>query len=75
MVMQVEELAGMTEKKSVEIWAEGQVIRYWHPRKVGWHHAILIRSGRKWATVQDYWPRINPKRHRVPVDDVREALL
>jgi len=49
-----------------------KLIRYWHPRKGGWYHAVLIKVGRKWATVQDYWP--SPKRHRIPIADVKEAL-
>jgi hypothetical protein len=47
-----------------------QIIRYWHPRLGGWYHATLIRSGRKWAIVQELTAQ---KRHRVSVADVREC--
>lgn len=53
---------------------EQEYIRYWHPRKGGWYQAKLVRLGRKWATLQDYWPGSNPRRYRVPVANVKAAL-
>ncbi|HEX3156817.1 MAG TPA: hypothetical protein VHV32_19465 [Candidatus Angelobacter sp.] len=46
------------------------IIRYWHPRLGGWYHATLIRSGYKWAVVQEL---VSPKRHRVAISDVKEV--
>jgi len=51
-----------------------KIIRYWHPRKGGWYHAILIRSGRKWAIVESNWTTC-PTRHRIPLANVRESVL
>lgn len=55
----------MTTKKPTK-----QIIRYWHPRMGGWYHATLIRSGYKWALVQEL---VTPKRHRVAISDVKEV--
>lgn len=47
-----------------------QLIRYWHPRKGGWYHAILIRKGYKWAVVREL---AADKKHRVSISDVQEV--
>ena len=57
----------------------GDVIRYWHPRKGGWYHALLVKQGRKWATVEPMIQHngvlVGPfKRRRIAVADIREAL-
>jgi len=62
----------MTKQKST--FTEG-CIRYWHPRKGGWYHARLVKLGRKWAALTDYWPTAHPKRFRVPVSNVQKAVL
>lgn len=51
----------------------GQVVSYHNPKNGGLYHAILVKAGRKWATVKDYWPAANPRRRRVPVNDVKPA--
>lgn len=53
----------------------GQVVTYHDKYNGGLYHAILVKAGRKWATVKDYWPAANPRRHRVPVADVKAAEL
>jgi hypothetical protein len=47
------------------------VVRYWHPRKGGWYHALLLKKGRKWALVED----MGTKRlhHRVLVKNVQPS--
>ena len=51
----------------------GKTITYRNPKNGGLYHATLVKLGRKWATVMDYWPAANPKRRRVPVGDVQLA--
>lgn len=53
----------------------GQVITYRNQRNGGLYHAVLVKLGRKWATVKDYWPSANPKRRRIPASDVELAVL
>jgi hypothetical protein len=52
-----------------------RLVRYWHPRLGGWHHAELIRiddKGRKgkFAVVRDCG---RSQRHSVPANDIREV--
>jgi hypothetical protein len=61
----------MTKEKPTQ--QSKDYIRYWHPRKGGWYHARLIRLGRKWALVKDLAGSL--RQHRIPVADVREAVL
>lgn len=48
----------------------GETIRFWRKRQGGWGHAVLVRLGRKWATIL---PLGAERRCRVPLGDIQKA--
>jgi hypothetical protein len=59
-----------------------KLIRYWHPHKGGWYHAVLHKAGRKWAVIEPLGAHNGflvtadkPKRKRMLMSDIKEAIF
>jgi hypothetical protein len=53
----------------------GQLVRYWHPRHGGWHHAVLLRLGPKWATLRDCSPDSHRRPWRMRAADIERPVF
>lgn len=48
----------------------GETIRFWRKRQGGWGNAVLVKLGRKWATIL---PMGAGRRCRVRIGDIQKA--
>ena len=63
----------MKRQKHTKNLLPGNVVTYRDKYNGGLYHAVLVKIGRKWATVKDYWPAAQPRRHRVPASEIQLA--